>query len=73
MEMLLWEKTAQAKPAFLAGYAAVRKLPDLSKVPFLRFCKAMGALGFTFKRQPWQKVYEAIYAKNLDYLKGFLE
>ncbi len=67
-----WAMTPENKRAFLAGYAAVRSVPDFQNlIPLLRLQKAIATIGFTVKRGTWKNTKAFLYQKNLQFLKNF--
>jgi aminoglycoside phosphotransferase (APT) family kinase protein len=74
MDHLAWSQNARSKKPFLKGYESIRPLPAWEQVlPFLRLCKALGAIGFTIRRQTWQGIHRSIYEKNLRILKELID
>ncbi len=67
-----WSNNPDYKNAFLAGYANVRKVPDYHHIlPLLRLSRAIGAIGFTVKRDTWQGKGSKIYWFNRKHLESF--
>jgi Ser/Thr protein kinase RdoA (MazF antagonist) len=69
-----WSDKSIHKNAFLAGYAAIRKVPDYQCImPLLRLSRAVATIGFTVKRRTWQSKGAKIYQFNRQYLESFLK
>lgn len=59
------------KASFLEGYASIRKVPDYKPlIPLLRLNRAVGAVGFTVKRETWGSRNSKLYQVNLGYLES---
>lgn len=69
MEHMVWSKNDASKEAFLQGYARHRKVPSFEgSLPILRFCKALGVIGFIITKGTWQKVHHEIFNANAAFL-----
>jgi hypothetical protein len=74
MEHVVWSKDDSSKDHFLSGYAKHRKVPNFeASLPILRFCKALGAIGFYITRGTWQGPSRDSYNANAAYLTAEVE
>lgn len=71
MDHLVWSKDDRLKESFLAGYAKHRKAPSYeATLPVLRFCKALGAIGFYITRGTWQTKHLGSFNENAAFLSS---
>lgn len=69
-----WPISPISKKFFLAGYESIRPVPDYGAImPLIRLSKALGAIGFTVKRQTWQTSNARVYEFNCRFLETFFE
>lgn len=60
------------KKSFLAGYAAVRSVPNYDEMmPLLRLSRAIAVIGFTVKRGTWNNKNADVYQFNRHFLESF--
>ena len=68
-ELVEWTTNSGNKKSFLEGYASVRPVPDYESImPFLRFNRAIAAIGFTVKRGTWDNSSARFYKVNRDFI-----
>ena len=69
-----WSSKDDYKNFFLKGYASIRNIPDYRSImPLLRLSRAVGAIGFTVKRNTWESKNARIYQFNRQFLESFLQ
>ena len=72
MEHGEWAVNPTSKKQFLAGYSSIRPVPDYnSMMPLLRMCKSLDIIGFTVKRETWNKNNSSLYQANKKFLETF--
>lgn len=70
MEHGVWPINPASKEPFLAGYAAIRSIPDYKTImPLLRLNKAIATIGFLVKRKTWNTNGKQLYQFNRHYLE----
>ena len=74
MEHVVWSKDDSSKEPFLSGYARHRKVPNFeNSLPILRFCKALGAIGFYITRGTWRDAKRDSFNANAAFLTAEVE
>ena len=68
-----WPYNATGKQSFLAGYAAIRPVPEYNAMmQLLRLSKAIATIGFTIKRGLWKTTHAHVYQFNRTFLDTFM-
>ncbi len=74
MEHGEWSSYPNTKKSFLAGYAAIRPVPDYSAIlPLLRIARAFATIGFLLKRGTWNGSNKRLYQFNRSFLETFFQ
>ena len=67
-----WDFSPLSKESFLAGYAAIRKVPDFNKImPLLQLSRSIAIVGFTVKQGTWDNDDADTYQFNRNFLENF--
>jgi Ser/Thr protein kinase RdoA (MazF antagonist) len=67
-----WSMNPESKKSFMAGYRAIRPVPDYSSImPLLRLSRALNVVGFTVKRGTWNSSFASVYQFNRRFLNAF--
>lgn len=72
MEHGEWPIQPPHKEAFLDGYVSVRPVPNYRQImPLLRLERALSAVAFCIKSNPWEEKNSKTYQQNRGFLENF--
>lgn len=74
LHLLTWKNNDKFKKEFLEGYKNILNLPNLEEtLPFLKFIKTLGVIGFTCYRKTYNNKHSNIFNDSLNVLFEILK